>query len=84
MRKAVALIEACPCKEATGCPGCIQHTDCNQYNAVLDKQAGIVVLEATLEAQNEFRERLAARLADADLSGVSAQEFVQAACSRLF
>lgn len=66
MRKAVALIESCPCTSSTGCPGCIQHTDCNQYNAVLDKRAGIVVLQATLEAQADFRHQLSMRLQDSN------------------
>ena len=63
MRKAVALIEACPCTSDTGCPGCVQHTGCNQYNAVLHKQAGIVVLNAVLQAQAAFRQQLSLRLA---------------------
>lgn len=62
MRKAVALIEACPCTSDTGCPGCVQHTGCNQYNAVLHKKAGIIVLNAVLEAQAKFREKLASRI----------------------
>ena len=48
MRKGIALIEACDCTATTGCPGCIQHTTCNQYNAVLDKKAGIIVLQVDL------------------------------------
>lgn len=62
MRKGIALIEACPCTSSTGCPGCVQHTTCNQYNAVLNKEAGIVVLQATLEAQDAFRRQIACRI----------------------
>ena len=83
MRKGMALIEACPCPNDTGCPGCIQHTDCNQYNAVLNKRAGVVVLQATLDAQDEFRERLLLRLADTDSAGIDAAAFVQSAGSRI-
>ena len=64
MRKAIALVEACPCTSPTGCPGCIQHTACDQYNAVLNKRAGVLVLGACLQAQAEFREQLAARSTD--------------------
>lgn len=83
MRKGIALVEACPCQDVTGCPGCIQHTDCNQYNAVLNKRAGVVVLQATLDAQQEFRQRLSLQLARADNSAVDAAAFVQSAGSRL-
>ncbi len=66
MRKAILLVEACPCTSSTGCPGCVQHTTCNQYNAVLNKAAAIVVLQATLEAQEKFREQMALRLTQAE------------------
>ena len=65
MRKAIALVEACPCTSPTGCPGCVQHTTCNQYNAVLNKAAAVVVLEATLEAQDAFRQKIALRISHA-------------------
>lgn len=66
MRKAILLVEACPCTSSTGCPGCVQHTTCNQYNAVLNKAAAVVVLQATLEAQEKFREQIAFRLTQAE------------------
>ena len=66
MRKGIALVEACPCTSATGCPGCVQHTTCNQYNAVLNKAAGVVVLQATLEAQEAFRQRIALRISQTE------------------
>ena len=47
------LIKGCECDEPTGCPSCCHHTDCNQYNAVLDKRAALMVLEGTLAAQRE-------------------------------
>ena len=78
MRKAMALIEACPCTSPTGCPGCVQHLDCSQYNAVLNKQAGVLVLQATLDAQSDFRKRLAGRLPAAGCEHVSAAQLLQA------
>ena len=62
MRKAILLVEACPCTSSTGCPGCVQHTTCNQYNAVLNKAAAVVVLKATIEAQDAFRQQMALRI----------------------
>ena len=50
------LIKGCECDEPTGCPSCCHHTDCNQYNAVLDKRAALMVLEGTLAAQREEEE----------------------------
>lgn len=68
MRKAILLVEACPCTSPTGCPGCVQHTTCNQYNAVLDKAAAVVVLQATLEAQENFRKQMALRMSQTEAS----------------
>lgn len=49
LRAALDLIKRCDCENVFGCPGCIQHTDCGEYNAVLNKQAGRLVLEAVLQ-----------------------------------
>lgn len=35
----------------TGCPGCVHYLSCDQYNAVLDKRAALVVLRATIDAE---------------------------------
>jgi DEAD/DEAH box helicase domain-containing protein len=53
MRRALDLIRSCPCTSDTGCPGCVQHTDCGEYNAVLNKQSAILILESTLAAEAE-------------------------------
>ncbi|KAL3163301.1 hypothetical protein ABBQ32_009693 [Trebouxia sp. C0010 RCD-2024] len=58
LEKALQLIENCDCKPASGCPGCVQHTDCGEYNAVLNKFSAIIVLQCTLEAEAQHRERL--------------------------
>ena len=34
LEKALELIRGCDCVVDSGCPGCIQHTGCSQYNAV--------------------------------------------------
>jgi ATP-dependent helicase YprA (DUF1998 family) len=51
LEEALKLVSKCPCQEVTGCPGCIQLTCCTQYNAVLNKQSALVVLESTLEQE---------------------------------
>ena len=47
-------MDQCPCREESGCPGCVHHGDCPQYNAVLDKSAALVVLDAVLEAEEAW------------------------------
>ncbi len=59
MQKALELIQNCKCTSDSGCPACVQHTDCGEYNAVLSKRAGIIVLECVLAAEEEHRNRLA-------------------------
>jgi ATP-dependent helicase YprA (DUF1998 family) len=49
LEAALQLVLNCPCKEVTGCPECIHFSCCDEYNAVLNKQAGIIVLSCTLE-----------------------------------
>lgn len=46
--RALALVQQCACRH--GCPGCVQHTDCSEYNAVLHKQGAAVVLRRVMEA----------------------------------
>ena len=58
MQRALELIKDCKCTSDSGCPACVQHTDCGEYNAVLSKQAGIIVLECVLAAEEEYRGRL--------------------------
>jgi ATP-dependent helicase YprA (DUF1998 family) len=53
LQKALSIISNCSCTCTEGCPGCIQHTHCGEYNAVLNKEAGRLVLEAALEAEAE-------------------------------
>lgn len=37
MEQALQLIRSCGCKPDTGCPGCVQHVECGEYNAVISK-----------------------------------------------
>ncbi len=98
LQKALDLIRSCDCVVGSGCPGCIQHTGCSQYNAVralmlrmlplcshrtayaapcmhvdtpvagglykllavyqvLHKRAAEIVLECTIAAEAEYRQR---------------------------
>ena len=44
MTKALALVQGCPCEHPTGCPGCVTDFRCSDYNVVLDKASGMVVV----------------------------------------
>ncbi|KAK9819572.1 hypothetical protein WJX81_002582 [Elliptochloris bilobata] len=54
---ALELVHSCNCAGMWGCPACVQHSGCGEYNAVLHKEAAVAILELTLAAQAEFRER---------------------------
>lgn len=49
LRAALSLVRECGCSGRSGCPACVQHTECSEYNAVLHKRAAAVVLESLLE-----------------------------------
>ncbi len=51
LRCALALVTDCECDNAAGCPACVQHTDCSEYNSVINKQAARIVLEEALRAE---------------------------------
>ena len=53
LRKALELVQSCNCAGDSGCPGCIHHMGCGQYNSVLHKRGGLLVLEATIAAEVE-------------------------------
>jgi len=53
LRRALALVSECECGRQEGCPECVQHTDCGEYNSVLHKEGGRLVLEAALEMELE-------------------------------
>ena len=48
IQQALDLIEKCSCPYLKGCPCCVQHLDCKNYNAVLNKAGGVLVLKAVL------------------------------------
>lgn len=52
LEKALELVEGCDCSGDVGCPSCIQHTHCGEYNTVLSKAGGVLVLRAVLEAED--------------------------------
>jgi DEAD/DEAH box helicase domain-containing protein len=51
LSRALGLVSSCPCTYPKGCPRCVQHLDCKNYNAVLSKRAALVVLRAALEQE---------------------------------
>jgi ATP-dependent helicase YprA (DUF1998 family) len=65
LEEAIKLVRNCTCEEVTGCPGCVQFTCCDQYNAVLHKQSALVVLHCTLEAELELAAKGAAEAGSA-------------------
>jgi len=51
LQRALSLVEGCPCTLSKGCPRCVQHLDCKNYNAVLSKQAAVLVLREALRQE---------------------------------
>lgn len=51
IQKALELVRACPCSDDKGCPSCVQHVACTEYNAVISKSMAIIVLECALEQE---------------------------------
>jgi hypothetical protein len=48
LQAALEMLEACDCTLATGCPGCVHHMGCGEYNKCLDKHIAITILKASL------------------------------------
>ncbi len=46
LKAAVSLCMDCPCDD--GCPSCVHDLSCTQYNYVIDKAAGVLLLEDAL------------------------------------
>lgn len=55
LARALQLVRDCACPYAKGCPACVQHLHCGNYNAVLSKAGAALVLQAALDAANEAR-----------------------------
>jgi ATP-dependent helicase YprA (DUF1998 family) len=70
MERALTLIRGCTCTVDSGCPGCVQHAECGEYNAVLNKRSAIIILETVLAAEAEAaaRTQLAARIEEPQAS----------------
>jgi ATP-dependent helicase YprA (DUF1998 family) len=51
LTKAVEMLEGCDCRLDDGCPSCLHHPGCGEYNAHLSKKAGRIVLQAALQAR---------------------------------
>jgi DEAD/DEAH box helicase domain-containing protein len=56
LEQALDLVQRCPCNYVKGCPCCVQHLDCKNYNAVLNKRGAVLVLEAALEQEAALAE----------------------------
>lgn len=50
LTKAVEMLKECDCRLDNGCPSCLHHPGCGEYNAQLSKKAGEMVLHAALQA----------------------------------
>jgi hypothetical protein len=48
LQAALEMLEACDCTLPTGCPGCVHHMGCGEYNKCLDKHIAISILKARL------------------------------------
>ncbi len=55
-----------------GCPECIQHLACKNYNAVLNKRAGMIVLRHLLEAEEAHAQRAEDESAEAEAAAMAA------------
>ena len=53
LARALEMVESCDCTAVTGCPGCVQHTHCSEYNSVIHKVAGAAVLKLALEHESQ-------------------------------
>ncbi|GIL51561.1 hypothetical protein Vafri_7530, partial [Volvox africanus] len=61
LERAHRLVSECSCPYAKGCPQCVQHLECRNYNAVLSKTAAEVVLRHVLEQERAHAEVEATR-----------------------
>lgn len=57
LQRALDLVLSCPCTYPKGCPACVQHLDCKNYNAVLSKKAAVHVLKAAIEQELAYLQR---------------------------
>jgi DEAD/DEAH box helicase domain-containing protein len=57
LQRALDLVLGCPCTYPKGCPRCVQHLDCKNYNAVLSKKAAVHVLKAAIEQEAAYMRR---------------------------
>ncbi|CAG9467695.1 unnamed protein product [Pedinophyceae sp. YPF-701] len=53
LQRAIEIISGCPCTAVGGCPGCVHLTECRSYNGSMNKEGGVVVLQAILKAHTD-------------------------------
>ncbi len=54
LKAAITLCMDCPCDE--GCPSCVHDLGCSQYNFVIDKAAGVLLLQDALSVMSKTRQ----------------------------
>lgn len=51
LSRAYELVKDCPCNLENGCPGCVQHAKCGEYNTLLCKKGAEFILRGVLIAE---------------------------------
>ncbi|KAK6795347.1 hypothetical protein RDI58_008800 [Solanum bulbocastanum] len=51
---ALELLASCCCSGDTGCPNCVQHISCHEYNEVLHKDAAIMIIKGVVEEEESY------------------------------
>ena len=72
LERAYQRVSECGCPYAKGCPQCVQHLDCRNYNAVLCKAGAEVVLRHVLGQEREALRPAAAAAAGPGAAGAVA------------
>ena len=79
LEAALTVVNGCACTATRGCPACVQMLCCSEYNVVLDKQAGGIILAgmlrpAPLSPPHSPRAAVSPPAADADGGGPAAAQ----------
>ncbi|XP_022728829.1 uncharacterized protein LOC111284419 isoform X3 [Durio zibethinus] len=56
LRSALELLTCCHCSSDTGCPNCVQHPACDEYNELINKDAAIIIIKGVLDAEKSYFE----------------------------
>lgn len=69
LQRAYEMVTSCTCTNPKGCPSCVQHLNCSQYNAVLSKQSGEVVLRHVIQEEGRLLQLRAESAASIERAG---------------